>query len=75
MFQAFFLLYFFFNKKKILIPLQFFPSPVNPNGQGPQLIVWLFLKQVTLGKQESSVQFLMTTSQLAPVNPTLQRHV
>ena len=70
-----FFYFIFFNKKKILIPLQFFPSPVNPNGQGPQLIVWLFLKQVTLGKQESSVQFLMTTSQLAPVNPTSQLHV
>ena len=55
--------------------MQFFPSPVNPNGQGAQLIVSLFLKQVTLWKQESSVQSLMTNSQLAPVNPTLQLHV
>ena len=69
---VFFLLYLFYF---IVIPLQFFPSPVNPNGHGPQLIVSLFLKQFTLWKQESSVQSLMTNSQLAPVNPTLQLHV
>ena len=68
-------IYLFFSIKKIVVPMQFFPSPVNPNGHGPQLIVSLFLKQVTLWKQESSVQSLMTNSQLAPVNPTLQLHV
>ena len=58
-----------------LIPLQFFPSPVKPKGHGPQLIISLFLKQVTLGQQESSVQFTILISQFEPVKPAKQLHV
>ena len=37
------------NDLLLLLPLQFFPSPVNPDGQMPQLIVKWFSVQDTLG--------------------------
>ena len=58
-----------------MLPLQFFPSPVKPNGHGSQAIVWPFLEQVTFGKQESAVHVVTTISQSRPVKPTLQLQV
>ena len=52
------------------LPSQFFPSPLNPSGQGPQLMVSPFSKHVTFEKQASSVQFVIVTLQLGPVKPT-----
>ena len=58
-----------------MLPLQIFPSPVNPKGHGPQAIVWSFFEQVTFGKQESALHVVTTTSQSRPVKPATQLHV
>ena len=58
-----------------LLPLQIFPSPVNPKGHRPQAIVWPFFEQVTFGKQESAVHVVTTISQSRPVKPATQLQV
>lgn len=58
-----------------ILPLQIFPSPVNPKGHGPQAIVWPFFEQVTFGKQESAVHVVTTISQSRPVKPATQLQV
>ena len=54
------------------LPLQFFPSPVKPDGQEPQEIELLFSVQGTPGKQVSLLQLVIRTSQCRPVKPALQ---
>ena len=58
-----------------MLPLQIFPSPVKPKGQGPQAIVGPFFEQVTFGKQESAVHVVTTISQSRPVKPATQLQV
>ena len=60
---------------KSLIPLQFFPSPKYPVGQGSHVIVFVIWMQRTPGKQASLEQFRMTLPQCCPLNPTLQWQV
>ena len=55
-----------------ILPLQFFPSPVKPDGQEPQEIELLFSVQGTPGKQVSLLQLVIRTSQCRPVKPALQ---
>ena len=52
--------------------MQFFPSPVKPDGQEPHEIELIFSVQGTPGKQESSLQLVIGTSQCFPVKPALQ---
>ena len=58
-----------------MLPLQIFPSPVNPKGHGAQAIVGPLFEQVTFGKQESALHVVTTISQSRPVKPTLQLQV
>ena len=53
--------------------LQFFPSPVKPDGQESQEIDWLiFSLHGTPGKHVSLLQRVLMTSQCWPIKPALQ---
>ena len=55
-----------------ILPLQFFPSPVKPDGHEPQETEMIFSVQGTPGKQVSLLQLVIRASQCRPVKPALQ---